>query len=716
MSKIKLVAVYLLFIPFFSLQASPSSDIDSLKQVLRSTSEGETVDILNQLAEAHAGLDWDKSQRYAGLALDLATSLDDTYGMAVANLNFAIYYNMTMDYRSALDHAAEALSQFEQLSDDWQIAKTLRTIGTTYSLLNQSDQSLDYYLRALMIFEDIDREKDIAATVSAIGDVYANWDQAEKALRFYERALSIYQEQQNYDKILASGNRLAKTLMTLERYDEAKDYLDQMVLITDEHPSLDLQAEIYASLGDLFQAQTQLNTAQRYFLEALALRVELGEETEIAQAQSKVAKTYLEAGNVTQALAYYTQAQEIAERSGESTILANVWLDIGALHMETGNLTNTINALRTGLNIANNVKDLVTAQRGYRMMTEAYGQFGQPRQALRYQQLLQGAIDALNLQQSNRRVAELEVRYELDKMDRELDALKSQAVIEEMRYKRRYTMMIVIIAFSIAITVLLVFFVFYRSNLIQKAEQEKLEQELRLKADFTAMLVHDLRSPLTAVFGFAEMLKMAEKPFEQVKQIANTIRTASQKMLQLVNEMLDLSKFEAGKMELSKTPVVLKSLATTAIQMLEPVASKENTTIEFEAGDGLPSCQCDVLKIEQVITNLISNAINHTPEGSEINVKLDAVTVDDKAHIEFSVADNGPGVPEEKRAKLFDKYAQLESRSSTKSKGTGLGLAVSRIIIEEHAGMIGYRDNEPTGSIFYFQLPVESQNKNQAAD
>lgn len=711
MIRIKLVAVCILVLLTPILLAAQESEIDSLKQVLRSTSEGETVDILNQLAESHAGVDWEKSQRYSGLALDLATSLDDAYGMAVAHINYASYYNMTQEYRNALDHAASALSLFEQLSDDWQIAKTLRIIGTTYSLLNQSDQSLDYFLRSLMIFEDINREKDIAATVMVIGDVYAHWDQAEKALRFFERALSIYQVEANYDKVLASGNRLAKTLMTLERYDEAKDYLDQMVHITDEHPSPVLQAEIYSSLGELFQFQSQLNTAQRYFLDALELKEEIGDEGEIALALSKVAKTYLEANNVTQALNYYQQAQGLAESSGESSISARVWLDIGALHMQTGNLNGTVNALKAGLNIATAINDLTTTQKAYRLLTEAYGKFGQPDKALTYQQALQGAIDALNVQQSNRRVAELEIRYELDKLDRELDALKGEAMIEELKYKRRYTMMIVVIAFSITIMILLVFFVFYRSNLIQKSEKDKMEQALRMKADFTAMLVHDLRSPLTAVFGFAEMLKMGEKPFEQIKQIAQTIRTASQKMLQLVNEMLDLSKFEAGKMELSKTAVTMKPIVATSIQMLEPVADKEDMKISFDAADGLPSVQCDVLKVEQVVTNLISNAINHTPAGSEINVKLEPATIDNDQFIQFSVADNGPGVPEEAREKLFDKYAQLESKSSAKSKGTGLGLAVSRIIIEEHGGNIGYRDNEPVGSIFYFLIPTKDPEK-----
>ena len=684
--------------------------IDSLKQILRNTSESETVDLMNQLAEAHAGQDWDKSKRYAGLALDLATSLGNKYGQAVAHSNLANYYNMKQDYRSALDHAAMALTYFEQLSDDWQIARTLRTIGTTYSLLNQSDQSLDYYLRSLMIFEDINNEKDIAATVIVIGDVYTHWGQAEKALRFYERALKLYGMDADFAGMLSSGNRLAQSLMTLERFDEAKSKLEIMLSIADEHGSPFHKAIIYTSLGELYYYQLQLNTAQRYFTDALKLKQELGDPGEIALALSKVAKVHQESGDAAKALSYYQEGQRLAQEAGKAKISAEIWLMIGELHMQTGNLQKSVDAMLAGLNIAQGVQDLQMIERGNRLLTDVYGRFGQPEKALIYQKALQKAIDELNRQQSSQRVAELEIRYELDKLDKELDRLRGAAMIDEIKYKRRYAMMIVVITFSVIIMGLLIVFVFYRSALIRKTEKEKMEQALRLKADFTAMLVHDLRSPLTAVFGFAELLKMGEKPYEQIREIAKTIRVASKKMLQLVNEMLDLSKFEAGKMTLSKTDVTLKPIVSTSIQMLDPVAAKRDMQISFDAADGLPTCSCDVLKIEQVITNFISNAINHVPKGSKIRVGLEEVEVNGASYLRFSVTDNGPGIPEDQRDKLFDKYAQLESRASDKSSGTGLGLAVSRIIIEGHGGKIGYTENKPHGSIFYFEIPREDSD------
>ena len=691
----------------------PSNEtrVDSLKRILRSTEEGETIDILNQLSDVHANHDWGKSQRYANLALDLANSQQDKYGMGVAYANLARYYNQMKDYRNALDFATLAVTQFEFLSDDWQIARTLRTIGHTYSMLNQSDQSLDYYLRALMIFEDIDNPPEVAVTVTAIGDVYTQWGQTEKALRFFERALSIYNERGHIEGILTSQNRMAQTLMDLHQYTEAEQHLMAALNISDGSDTPVLLAKLNTSLGELFYYQHQLNTAQKYFLRALEMKKALGNLGDIALALSDIARVYHEAGEMDKALAYFDEALETVKGTDFMVIAAEIRLQLGELHMNSGNQQAAIQSLLIGLNIAKASDDLVTSQRANMLLTEAYSRFGQPAKALVYQKALQEVRDQLNRQQGNRRVAELEVRYELDKRVKELDMLKENAMIKDMEYQRRFVVMWVILAFSILIMALFIGFIFYRSRLIRQAEQEKMDQALRLKADFTAMLVHDLRSPLTSVYGFAELLKMGEKTFDRVKEIANIIRETSQKMLQLVNEMLDLSKFEAGKMVLSKSLVALKPLIRSSIQMLEPVARQRKTNLTLDAKDGLKPCFCDAGKVEQVITNFINNALQHTPIGSDVLVHLHEHQQEGQSFMYFSVEDNGPGVELDQQSRIFDKYAQLESRQSGKGGGTGLGLAVSQMIIEQHGGMVGYKDNQPRGSIFFFQIPCEEPKR-----
>jgi len=681
--------------------------IDSLKQILRNTAEGETVDLLNQLSQAHAGVEWKKSQRYAGLALDLATSLDDRYGLAIAHTNLAHYYNHAENYRDALDHATLALDQFEYLSNDLQIAKALRTLGTIYGKLNQSDQSLDHYLRALMIFEDTDKDLDIAQTLMIVGDVYQKWSHTEKALRFIERALSIYTEMNDTVGILVSENQLSQALMTLLRFSEAKDHLEHALVLVDNQSSPLLLAGIYTSLGELYYYQFQLDIAQQFFLDALEIKKNYASSGEIAIALSDVGSIYHEAGKTDLALRFYRDGQALAQRSNEDAISSEIYLLIGDIHAQAGRQAEAIEAMLSGLNIAQKINDLQTIERANQLLSELYARFGRLDKALVYQKALQVSRDDLNNQQNSQRVAELEIRYELDKRDRELVGLRGDALVKDIEYKRQFATMWIVLTFSFILMLIVVGFVFYRSRLIRQNEQEKMEHALRIKADFTAMLVHDLRSPLTSVFGFAELLKMGDKPYERIREIALTIRETSQKMLHLVNEMLDLSKFEAGKMVLNKTDLAVKPLINTSIQMLEPVASQRETKIVFDGIDGLPICHCDALKIEQVITNFISNALEHTPKGSTVDVHLQEVQKLGVSYLFFSVEDNGAGVELSQQKKIFDKYAQLENRSSNMGHGTGLGLAVSQMIIEQHGGEVGYRDREPNGSIFYFQIPCK---------
>jgi len=246
-----------------------------------------------------------------------------------------------------------------------------------------------------------------------------------------------------------------------------------------------------------------------------------------------------------------------------------------------------------------------------------------------------------------------------------------------------------------------------RTNQIkQRLEKRRLEQELKLKADFTAMLVHDLRSPLSAVIGYSEMLNEMPEQVD-VKKTGQVIYRSSEKMLTLINDMLDLSKFEAGKMNLVRNHVTLAEIVNETIEIMNPLFVKKeiNLTCEIDTLAKDLKIYIDVGRIGQVITNFLSNAIKFAPHGGHVTVK--AIEAN-KNFLEVSVANNGPDVPEDQRDHLFDKYAQLSK--GMKIKGTGLGLAVSKLIIDAHKGEIGYEPTEEMdGSIFYFRLPKKAK-------
>jgi signal transduction histidine kinase len=245
-------------------------------------------------------------------------------------------------------------------------------------------------------------------------------------------------------------------------------------------------------------------------------------------------------------------------------------------------------------------------------------------------------------------------------------------------------------------------------------EKMRLEKELHLKADFTAMLVHDLRSPLTTVMGYSDMLKERSDQMDAAK-VGDVISRSSRKMLSLINDMLDFAKFEAGKMTLNKKNVSVDAIISEISEIMPPLLNQKNMNLvcKIEPGVEKKQLSIDPEKIAQVLNNLFSNAVKFTPSQGTVTVEAyetPGASGNEGPFLEVAVMDNGPGIPRDMRKYLFDKYAQLNE--DQKMKGTGLGLAVSRLIVEAHGGIIGYRPvSEMKGSVFYFRLPLKLAQK-----
>jgi len=258
---------------------------------------------------------------------------------------------------------------------------------------------------------------------------------------------------------------------------------------------------------------------------------------------------------------------------------------------------------------------------------------------------------------------------------------------------------------GIILSLLFLFYLHRRrtTRIKQEMEKKRLEEELRLKADFTAMLVHDLRSPLTAVMGYSELLK-DKADLINISKVAAIISRSSEKMLNLINDMLDVSKFEAGKMTLNRKRLTIDSIITDIIDLMSPLFNKRNIKLEYRIHPNLKEQKLffDPEKISQVLNNFLSNASKFAPENNTVIIEVSKTSGD---FLEVAVIDNGPGVEQERQKYLFDKYAQLNF--TINNKGTGLGLAVSKMIIDAHDGTIGYKPTNQ-GSIFFFRLPLSS--------
>jgi PAS domain S-box-containing protein len=249
---------------------------------------------------------------------------------------------------------------------------------------------------------------------------------------------------------------------------------------------------------------------------------------------------------------------------------------------------------------------------------------------------------------------------------------------------------------------------------------EQLEQRRReverasgMKSEFLARMSHELRTPMNAIIGFSDLLaEEAEGPLGDTYQhYVEHIRQGAQHLLELINDVLDLSKIEAGRLDLISEEFPAANALGEVLSIVKPLAEAKRIRIETGAGRDLPVC-ADRRRFKQVLYNLLSNAVKFTPEEGSIRVEA----LRQGELVQFAVADTGVGVPEQEQQAIFDEFHQAGSRASRGKEGTGLGLTISKRLIELHGGKIWVESRVGQGSTFFFTLPAGSLEETLEAD
>ncbi len=243
---------------------------------------------------------------------------------------------------------------------------------------------------------------------------------------------------------------------------------------------------------------------------------------------------------------------------------------------------------------------------------------------------------------------------------------------------------------------------------------KRMEAELeRTKADFMAMLVHDLRSPLAGIKDVIEFFRELEKAGGGLTPDHFTLLAASQesaeRMLQLINNLLDLSKFEAGKITLHKEMIQVRQVAERVAKQMDFQFRQRNVSLKLEMSES-PSVPADAAKIGQVFMNLFSNALKFTGSGGNVKVKIEnseeKIEGEIKKRVQVSITDTGMGIPAEELPTIFQRYKQASTAKRVRQKGTGLGLAICKLIVEAHGGKIGAESEVGKSTTFRFTLPL----------
>jgi signal transduction histidine kinase len=237
-------------------------------------------------------------------------------------------------------------------------------------------------------------------------------------------------------------------------------------------------------------------------------------------------------------------------------------------------------------------------------------------------------------------------------------------------------------------------------------KNSQLETANRHKSEFLANMSHELRTPLNAVIGFSEVLleKMFGELNEKQEEYLHDILTSARHLLSLINDILDLSKIEAGRMELFLSTFDLPGLLENALVMIRERATRHGIALALEVDERVGDLTADEKKVKQIVFNLLSNAVKFTPDGGRVTVKA---ALAEPEVVEIAVTDTGIGIAPEDQAQLFEEFRQVGTDYARKREGTGLGLALCKKFVELHGGRIRIQSALGEGSTFAFSLPLK---------
>jgi signal transduction histidine kinase len=223
-----------------------------------------------------------------------------------------------------------------------------------------------------------------------------------------------------------------------------------------------------------------------------------------------------------------------------------------------------------------------------------------------------------------------------------------------------------------------------------------------MKSDFVSFVTHQLRTPLSGIKWMLELAMDGTESPEEVESYIQDARSSTDRLIRLVNDLLDVSRLERGKLQISYNSVDLSELTRVVVEELAPMILEKGQVLSVDAAEGLPRLNADSQMLRQAIINLFSNAMKYTSRGGEIKIR----TYFKNGRVCWEVKDTGIGIPRSDLGKLFEKFYRARNALDVETEGTGLGLYLVKLIVERFGGNVSCESQEGAGSTFTFALPM----------
>ncbi|HMQ78371.1 MAG TPA: tetratricopeptide repeat-containing sensor histidine kinase [Ignavibacteria bacterium] len=614
---------------------------------------------------------YDEAFEYFGKALDIYNELNDESGKAkVYNSIGNIYLNLS-DYKYSLEYLHKCLSIAER-SDDRQFeANVLINIGLAYQELGDYTSSLEYNLKSMQICAN--NELPVPESLmNNIGIVYQNLGEYSTSLEYFNASLKLAGEKDNQLDTGYSFGNISIVHSQMGHYTEALEYLNKSLEIFKNLGNRQAEANAYLNIGKEYRELNDFEKAIEYELKALSLHEEISDLSGKASTLILIGNIYFSMEDLQKARDYYVKGLRVAQDIGDTINETEAYLQLGILFTKTGNKGVALDNLFMALGLAESRGAKKELSRVHLALYEIYKSGKEYDTAFGHFEdhfILEKEIHNI---ESDRKLKSLSIHHQYQNSEKERKIALQEKEI-------------------------------YRLKNVELAEANsrliKLNEE---KNEFIGIAAHDLKNPLSGILIYSKKLHKQTDKYtkEQISQMAAEMEFASEKMFKLIAKYLDINLIESGRKNFKPSVFDAAAKMKNILKEHKHHADSKNITLELQCNEPLELCS-DADSAGQILENLVSNAVKFTFPGKKVIVS--AYRTRNKLRVE--VKDEGPGLTNADKEKLFVRFARLSAKPTGNEISTGLGLSIAHKLTLMLGGNIWCESETGNGASFIVEIP-----------
>lgn len=621
-------------------------------------------------------------------SLSLRKAAGDMLKVSYSLNNMGLIYFDQKKYSEAISAYKECVAICNELNEYHDEALMQMSIAETYRTINYKTNALEYAIKAASLFIHINNKRGLARTFNFIGNLHKDLSNNSLALEYFIKANQLYSELNNQYGISTTTN----------------------------------------NLGIIYDEMGQSDTALAYYQQFLQMAIDNGNIPSQGTAYNNIGFLYAKTMHYQKALEAYSKSLSISQEANDSLSIMNTNNNIASVYLNMGNTSKAENYVNTALKHTPRDKNLFFLAESHEILSKVYAANGNFRKAYHHQSINGEIKDSLFSMKTNEQIVEMQVRFETESKEKEIELLKKNDEIKNLELQRQKNAKFLWIGLTILLVGLgiLGYFNLQQKKTSNKLLQEKNQQlkitnkklieseghltELNATKDrFFTIIAHDLRNPFNALLGFSELLlnNFAKYSKKQSEEIIKTFFDTSQSLYKLLENLLQWSRCQTGSITYNPELFPLNKQVRQEMELLSNLAEGKNLKIVSRVEESVV-VYADVNLVSIIIRNLLSNAIKFcNPQG---NIKITAV--EENNMVAIKVTDSGVGMSKQEVDKLFRVDESFSTKGTANEEGTGLGLILCKEFTKKNGGKIYVSSQKGSGSTFTFTLPISKSGIN----